>query len=49
MNLVYFLLRLPTGREPGYVAPGSVAPGGIAADQDVIDRYGADDDDEDEP
>ena len=24
---MYFVLRLPTGREPGYVAPGSVAPG----------------------
>jgi hypothetical protein len=47
VNLVYYLLRIPTGREPGaaLVAEPAVA---VAADADIIARYGADDDEDDE-
>ena len=47
VNLIYYLLRIPTGREPGAerVAEPAVA---VAADADIIARYGADDDEDDE-
>ena len=48
VNLVYFCLRLPTGREPGSELLVTEPVVKIAADADIIARYGADEDDEDE-
>ena len=47
VNLIYYLARIPTGREPGAekIAEPAVA---VAADADIIARYGADDDEDDE-
>jgi len=48
VNLVYFCLRLPTGREPGSELLVAEPVMKIAADADIIARYGADEDEDDE-
>ena len=47
VNLVYYLLKLPTGHEPGAV-PVAAPVAAVAADADIIARYGADDDEDED-
>jgi len=44
VNLVYYVMKWPTGREPGAMQEEAKE---IAADADIIARYGGADDDED--
>ena len=50
VNLVFFVFKIPTGREPEYqammAAKAAAAKAAAPADADIIARYGADDDDD---